>query len=205
MCGIKGGFLTRCEVGAPPRQGQQHAERDRDRQHRRAARGDEGQRDALGRQQADVHAHVDQRLQPEHQREPLDGEPRRRIGLLRGLHQRTHDDEGEEADEDEAGDHPVLLGDDGEDEVGVRVGQHRLDRALAGAATQEAAFGEGLDRAVELRVVARRRGEEAVDANAHMVEGRVGEYQAQHAAGADDPGAEQRLAGEIEERPPHHA
>ena len=155
-----------------PRQRQQHAERDRHRQHRGAARGNEGQRDALGGQQPDVDAHIDQRLQPEQERQPLDRQPRRRVRLLRRRDQRAHDDEGEQSEQHEAGDDAVLLGDDGEDEVGVRIGQRRLDRALARAAAEEAAFGERLDGAVELRVVAGRRREELVDAEAHVGEGR---------------------------------
>ena len=51
-------------------------------------------------------------------------------------------------------------------------------------------------RAIDLRVVAGRRGEEPVDAQAHVREGRVGEGERPGAADGDDAGTEQRLPRE---------
>ena len=67
-------------------------------------------------------------------------------------------------DQDEADDQAELLARDREDEVGMRVGQHHLDRALARAAAEQPAVLERLQRAVDLIGVAGRRVEEAVDA-----------------------------------------
>src|SRR5690606_8035090 len=96
---------------------------------RAAAVAEEWQGQALGRQQADVHANIDQHLA-----DPLDGNPVGHIGgkQLFGLFrpqsdvQGTHGDEHEQADGDQRTDHAQLLGQHGEDEVGVRLGQVKL-------------------------------------------------------------------------------
>ena len=51
--------------------------------------------------------------------------------------QAAQHDEGEQRDDDQAGDQAELLAGDGEDEVGMGVGQLRLDRALARAAAEQ--------------------------------------------------------------------
>ncbi len=57
-------------------------------------------------------------------------------------------------DQQQADDQAELLAGDREDEVGMGVGQHHLDRAFAGAAAEQAAVLEGLERAVDLVGVA---------------------------------------------------
>ena len=64
---------------------------------------------------------------------------------------------------DEADDEPELLAGDGEDKIGMRVGQHIFDRALAGAAAPQPAIGKGFERPVDLIAVAGRGIEELVD------------------------------------------
>ena len=67
-----------------------------------------------------------------------------------------------------------FLAGDGEDEIGVRVGQHVLDPALAGAAAPQPAIGESLHRAVDLIAVAGRRIEKAVDAAGDVRQPHIG-------------------------------
>ena len=57
-------------------------------------------------------------------------------------------------DQQQADDEAELLARDGEDEIGMRVGQHHLDRAFARAAAGQAAVLERLERAVDLVGVA---------------------------------------------------
>ena len=90
---------------------------------RRAAVADEGQRHALGRQQPHRDAHVDHRLHPEDAGQPGAGEPDEGIALVHQPQQRAHGHERVEQDDHEHQDQPVFLGRDGDDEVGMRVGQ----------------------------------------------------------------------------------
>ena len=95
-------------------------------------------------------------------------------GSWLGPHERAQHDEREEGEQHEAGDRAVLLGDDGEDEIRVRVGQRRLDGALAGPAAQETALGERAHGAVDLARIAGQRIEEAIDAHRHVRKDVVG-------------------------------
>ena len=58
-------------------------------------------------------------------------------GLLRGARQRAQGHEGEQAEDHQADDQAEFLAGDGHDEIGVRVGQLRLHRALARAAAEQ--------------------------------------------------------------------
>ena len=83
-----------------------------------------------------VDAHVDDRLQPELGQQAGRGEQREAVADRFGRAQPAQQDEGEQAEQREAGDQAELLGDHREDEVAVRVGQGVFDRALARAAAE---------------------------------------------------------------------
>ena len=55
-----------------------------------------------------------------------------------------------------------------------QLSQPRQGGGLAGSAPEQAAFGEGAHGTVDLAVIARKRGEEAVDARSHVREDVVG-------------------------------
>ena len=76
------------------------------------------------------------------------------ILVARGGHQAAHDDEGEDGTMTRQTDDAELLGCDGEDEIGVGVGQDALDRALARALAEPAAAHESFERGVDLECVA---------------------------------------------------
>ena len=82
--------------------------------------------------------HVDDRLQAELHEQAGRGEHDEEIVLLQQPREAAQHDEGEERDDDEADDEAELLAGDGEDEIGMRVGQHVLHRAFAGAAAPAA-------------------------------------------------------------------
>ena len=90
------------------------------------------------------------------------------------LQQRAQHDEGEQRDQNEAKHDAEFLGRDGEDEVGVAVGQHALDRALPRPAPKPAAAQERLDRAVDLEGVAGGGIEEALDAPGDVRDREIG-------------------------------
>ena len=120
----------------------------RQRQQRGAAIGDERQGHALGRDQVQVEAMLIERLQAE-LRQQAGGGQQRRTGCVsfsaatgRAARRRRTGDQDQQAD-----DQAELLAGDREDEVGVRVGQHVLDRALARAAAEQPAVAEGFERA----------------------------------------------------------
>ena len=94
---------------------------------------------------------------------------------------------------------------DGEDEVGVAVGQDALHRALARSLAEPAALHEALDGVVDLERVARCRVEEAVDARGHMRQQRVGGEQAEHAEAAEAQHPEQVQPRQEDEPAPHAA
>ena len=56
----------------------------------------------------------------------------------------------------DADDDAELLGGDGEDEVGMRVGQDALHRALPGTAAEPAAAGERFHRSIDLEACRRK-------------------------------------------------
>jgi len=96
--------------------------------------------------------------------------------------QSAHHDEREDRQDHQAEDHAEFLARDGEDEVGMGVGQNVLDPSLAGAAPQQAAVAERLHRRVDLVVVAGAI-EEFIDASVHV----VGPAICQHPAAASQP------------------
>ena len=67
---------TRARLGPPARQRQQQPHAEGDRDHRRAAIGDERQRHALGRHQVEIDRHVDDRLDAEEHDQAGGGEAR---------------------------------------------------------------------------------------------------------------------------------
>ena len=81
----------------------------------------------------------------------------------------------------DADDDAELLRRDGEDEVGMRVGQDALDRALARTAPEPAAAGEGFHGRVDLEGVAGLLVEEALDAGAHVRQELIGRDDADEA------------------------
>ena len=136
---------------------------------RRSAVGDERQRHALGGDGAQIDGHVDPALHAEHQRQPRSGEAAERILVAQGEPQAAHDDEAEEGDQREAGDHAEFLAGDGEDEVGVRVGQNALVDALARPAPEPAARENALQRGVDLERVDHAAGGIGIDETQHAL------------------------------------
>ena len=112
-----------------------HAERERAQ--RGAAVADERQGHALRRQQAEIDAEIDDRLQRRTERSgrspraARSGPPRPRCA--RSPRSRTKPNRPSSG---ETGDEAELLGDHREDEVAVGIGQRVFDRALAGAAAE---------------------------------------------------------------------
>ncbi len=131
--------------------------------------------------------------------------PDEAVGLLRGLGQAAQHDEGEQSEQDEAGDQPIFLGGHGEDEVGVGVGQHVLHRALAGPSAEPAAMEEGVERAVGLVGVAGGGIEEAVDARGDVRHEEIGRDDADDAGSAERPDPDDIDAGHIERARPRQA
>ena len=74
-----------------------------------------------------------------------------------------------------AEDQPVFLGGDGDDEVGVGVGQRPFHRAVADADAEEAALLDGVGGIADLGARIDLRGEEAVDAPGDVLGVVVGE------------------------------
>ena len=87
------------------------------------------------------------RLQAELDQEPGRGEQHELVLLLQQPRKPAQHDEGEQRDDQQAGDQAELLAGDGEDEVGMGVGQYVLDRALARAAAPKPAIDKGFERA----------------------------------------------------------
>src|SRR5579864_414130 len=108
--------------------------------------------------------HVDDRLQTELHEETGGGQDDEEIVFLQQPREAPENDEGEEGDDDEADDEAELLAGDGEDKIGMGVGQVFLDRSFARSASPKSAVAEGFHRAVDLVAVAARGIEEAVDA-----------------------------------------
>ncbi len=76
---------------------------------------------------------------------PDDGEHHEQVRLHHHARKAAQHDEGEHRHQQQAADQPELLARHGEHEVGVRVGQQQLDRALARAAAEQPAMLERLD------------------------------------------------------------
>ena len=116
--------------------------------------------------------------------------------------ERADDDGAVERDDDDAEDEAVFLGRDGDDEVGMRVGQGPLHRALADADAEEAALLDGVGGVADLGAGVDLGGEEAVDAAGEVLGSVVGEPADAEHARADAAEQHHRRAGdEIHERP----
>ena len=83
-------------IGRLPRQPEDKAHGQRHGEQRGAAIGDEGQRHALGGEQADIHRHVDQGLQAEQHDQPGGRVANEAVRLLRCLGQAAQHDEGKQ-------------------------------------------------------------------------------------------------------------
>ena len=92
--------------------------------------------------------------------------------------QRADDDEGEQRDQRQAERDAEFLRRHREDEVGVALGQHALDRALARASAEPAAAHEAFGRDVDVEGVAGRRIEEVLDAARDVRHGEIGDGEA---------------------------
>ena len=185
-------------AGQPQRKahGQRHGEQ------RGAAIRDERQGHALGREQADIHGHVDQSLQAEQHDEPRHRVPDEAVGLLRRLGQTTQHDEGEQSQQNQAGNQAILFGRHGKDKVGVGVGKHVLHRPLARPSAEPAAMEEGIERPVGLIGVAGGRIEEAVDARGDVGHEQIAGDKAANAERAERGDPDHVDAGHIEQRAP---
>ena len=120
----------------------QDAEAEAERDHRRAAVADEGQRHAHDRQDAAHHAHVDEGVGEKAERDRAGEQAREDRRRLGGDHQAAKDQEDEAEHQADAADQAELLGERGEDEVGgalgdeLEVGLGALHEALAGRAAR---------------------------------------------------------------------
>ena len=94
--------------------------------------------------------------------------------FLRHPRKPAQHDEREQRDDDEADDHSELFPGDGEDKIGMRVGEDVLHRAFARTAAPQPAIGKSLDRAVHLIAVAGRGIEEVVDPDPDMRQVHIG-------------------------------
>ena len=94
-------------------------------------------------------------------------------GLREASQERAQDDEAEEGDQRHAGDHAEFLAGDGEDEVGVRVGQDALVDALARPAPEPAARENALQRGVDLKGVDHAAGRIGIDESAARARARA--------------------------------
>src|SRR5205807_2415817 len=90
---------------------------------RRAAKGDERQGHAGDRKDADDGADVDESLADDPRRDAGRQEGTETVGRLEGGAHPEDGEGGEEGDDEQGAEQPQLLADDGEDEVGVGVGQ----------------------------------------------------------------------------------
>ncbi len=94
-----------------------------------------------------VEAMLTNACRPKPATSPVPASTTNRSLLLQQPQQAAQHDEGEDAQDDQADDHAELLAGDGEDEVGMRVGQHVLHAALARPAPEQPAIAERLQRA----------------------------------------------------------
>jgi hypothetical protein len=117
-----------------------------------------------------VHTHVDDRLEAEHDDEAgnsIAGE----VVMLpqRGAQAAQHDEGEQDRHDDQAQDDAELLAGDGEDEVGMAVGMTRLTVPSPGPDAEPAAIDNGVAAHVDLEGVA-LAGHEAVDASGDVRE-----------------------------------
>ena len=112
-------------------------------QQRRAAEGDERQRHAGDRQHADDRADVDERLDDDPRGDAGGQQHAEPVGRAQRRPDAEHAEGDEQRDDQEGADQTELLADDGEDEVGVGVGQEApLGAARAQADADQPAVAE---------------------------------------------------------------
>ena len=149
-------------LGVARRDVAQHARREQAHHQRRAAVADERQRQPLGRQRAQHDADVDQRLQPEHRGDAEGQVAAERVARAERRAQPAPDQHAEQPPTTNSmPEQPQLLADDGQDEVGVRLGQEeQLLPAVAEAQAGDAARADADQRLGDLvaDVVAERHG-----------------------------------------------
>ncbi len=118
------------------------------------------------------------------------------VGVLERPDEAAQHDEAEEDDQQQTDEKPELLAGDGEDEVGVRIGQRLLDMSLARSAAEQPAAVKGFERPLDLIALAASRIEELIDATSHVAEHGVGADAARDEQQADQRDQHQRAAGE---------
>ncbi len=150
-----------------------------------------------------VHRHVDAALHAEQHHESRGGEAAERVVVAVGQHEAAQHDKGEEPRERDAEQEAELLPRDREDEVGMRVGQHALEGALAWTLAEPGPRHEAVHRRVDLEGVAGARAvrgiEEVEDAVTHMGHELVGEKHRDRARAAEADHPEQVQPGHEEQ------
>ena len=107
--------------------------------------------------------HVHQSLHAEQRQQPASREHHEQVGVLERPDETAQYDEAEQEDQEKAEEKPELFAGDGEDEVGVRVGQRRFDVSLPRSAAEETAGVKGFQGASDLIAFAAGRIEELID------------------------------------------
>ena len=133
-------------------QRQQHAHAQTDREGRGSAIRNERQRHALGRHQPERREQIHHGLKAEARDEAGAAKHDEHVLLPRQAQQAAQHDEAEHADQQQTDDQAIFLAHDGEDDVGMDVGDGFLDDALAGSAAEPAAAGEGVHDLADLVV-----------------------------------------------------
>src|SRR5450756_740722 len=117
--------------GGPQVDGLQQADEHQKRDHGRAAVAQERQRDARHRHDTNRHADVHEHLEQEHDRDAPGEDAAVHVSRQRGDAQAPPDHDAVERDQDQRPEETVALAEDGEDEVGVVLGQ-KVERGLRG-------------------------------------------------------------------------
>src|SRR5450830_507235 len=107
----------------PQVDGLQQADEHQERDHGRAAVAQERQRDARHRHDTNRHADVHEHLEQKHDRDAPGEDAAVHVTRQRGDAQTTPDQDSVERDQQQRPEKPVALAEDGEDEVGVVLGQ----------------------------------------------------------------------------------
>src|SRR5690242_10604052 len=158
------------EPGRAPVHGHQHADRDHVGEHGAAAVGDEGQRQAGDRHDAQRHPDVHERLHGEPDRDPSGHQRAERLLGAGRDPQRAQDDQREQGDDDRGPGETELLPGDREDEVGVLLGdevagrQRAVEQAVAeqpARADRDLGLGGAVPGALRVRGRVEERGQPA--------------------------------------------
>ena len=140
-------------------------------------------------------SHVDQGLEAKLGEQAGNRDQREQVAAAHGTGEAAKYDEAEHSDLHDAGDDAKLLGGDGEDEVGVSIGQRVLDHFLAGTATEQPADLEGTERGVDLVGVAGRGIDELVDTTLVVAQVVVGHHEARRRRRSSQHHQDERHAG----------